>query len=67
MDTVTDFETGQDRLDLTDFAMLYSIDQLSFTQRAYGVLITFGADRFRIEEEDGQLLVEDLTEDHFVF
>lgn len=67
LDTVTDFQDGIDKIDLTDFAMLYSIDQLQFEQKPYGVLITFGDDRFQIKTESGQLQVSDLTADDFVF
>lgn len=67
MDTVTDFELGQDKLDLTDFAMLYTMGQLNFTQKGYGVLITLGDDRFRLTTNGDQLLVSDLTPDDFIF
>jgi hypothetical protein len=67
MDTVTDFEVGIDKLDLTGFAMLHSFGQLKMTQKGYGVLVEFGADRFRLEIETGQLLVSDLSADDFIF
>lgn len=67
MDNVMDFQDGIDKLDLTDFAMLYSIDQLTFVQKLYGVEISFGSDRFHIESENGQLLITDLTADDFIF
>lgn len=68
LDSVTDFNLSQDRLDLSHFAYLYTLDQLEITQKAYGVLITFGDDRFRIESHDGhQLLISELTTDHFIF
>ena len=67
MDIVTDFIPGEDKLDLRDFPMLYSMAQLDMTQKGYGVLITIGDDRFRIEANNGQLLIADLTEDDFLF
>ena len=67
MDTVKDFDVAEDVLDLSGFDLLYSTNQLSFTQKGYGVLINFGSDRFRIEEEADQLLIAELTSDHFVF
>ena len=67
MDTVQDFEVGVDRLDLSEFFQLTSIDQLDFTQKAYGVLIEFDGDRFRIEQETGTLLIDDLSAADFLF
>ena len=67
MDTVTDFDLEEDVLDLTAFPMLYDMSRLSFTQKGYGVLIEYGADRFRVEDDDTTLQVADFTEDHFVF
>lgn len=67
MDTVLDFDVAEDLLDLSGFDLLNSMADLTLTQKAYGVLITFGADRFRIEEEGDQLLIADLTGDHFIF
>jgi hypothetical protein len=67
MDSVMDFEDGVDKIDLTDFAMLYSINQLTFVQKLYGVEISFGNDRFHIESDNGILQIADLTADDFVF
>lgn len=67
MDQVRDFTPGEDRLDLSDFPLLYDMERLQFTQKDYGVLIRYGADRFRLEAEEGQLLVEDLGAGDFVF
>ncbi|WP_416171598.1 calcium-binding protein, partial [Brevirhabdus pacifica] len=58
MDTVTDFTPGEDRLDLSDFALLYSMDQLSLVQKDYGVLIEIGDDRIRLE---GGIQIADLS------
>lgn len=67
MDTVTDFDLAEDVLDLSAFPLLYDMSRLSFTQKAYGVLIQYGNDRFRIEDDDSTLQVADFTEDHFLF
>ncbi|MEL7176213.1 MAG: hypothetical protein AAGK28_06795 [Pseudomonadota bacterium] len=67
MDTVTDFDIAEDRLDLSAFLFLYDTSRLDFTQKGYGVLIQYGSDRFRIEDDDTTLQVADLTEDHFIF
>jgi len=67
MDSVMDFEDGIDKIDLTDFAMLYSIDQLMFVQKLYGVEVSFRDDRFHIEADSGILQVADLTAEDFVF
>jgi serralysin len=57
MDTVQDFEVGVDKLDLSEFFQLNNFDQLDFIQKAYGVLIEFDGDRFRIEQDAGTLLL----------
>lgn len=67
MDTITDFEAGTDKIDLRDFPMLYSMGQFDMIQKGYGVLITIGDDRFRIEADSSQLLISDLTTDDFLF
>ena len=67
MDTVTDFDITEDRLDLSAFLFLYDTSRLDFTQKGYGVLIQYGSDRIRIEDDDKTLQVADLTEDHFIF
>lgn len=67
MDTVTDFEPGLDRLDLGDYPLLHDISRLEMIQKGYGVLISYGRDRFRIEAEDRQLRIEELSPDDFIF
>ena len=67
LDTVTDFQNGQDRLDLTDFPLLHSMDRLDLIQKDYGVLVRFGLDRFRLEADMGQLMVNDLDAGDFIF
>lgn len=67
MDTVLDFKPNTDKLDLTAFDMLYTIDQLVFVQKDYGVLISYGDDRFRLENEGYQLTIGDLDANDFIF
>ena len=67
LDTVADFQDGLDQIDLSDFSLLYSVDQLTMVQKGYGVMVTFGDDRLRIEAESGQLMVADLGADDFIF
>lgn len=64
LETVTDFTAGQDRLDLSDFALLYSMDRLNIVQKDYGVLIQYGDDRIRLE---GGVQANDLGADDFLF
>ncbi|PRX37147.1 type I secretion C-terminal target domain (VC_A0849 subclass) [Meinhardsimonia xiamenensis] len=67
MDTVTDFDPAEDRLDLSDFDGLHTFDQLALTQKDYGVLVTYGSERLRLIAESGQLLTGDISADHFIF
>ncbi len=67
LDRVTDFTPGEDVIDLSSYDMLYGVDQLTFVQKDYGVLIEFGEERIALETEGGQLLVGDLSADDFLF
>ncbi len=67
LDRVVDFDPGMDKLDLSDYPLLYSPDRLDFTQKLYGVLIEYAGDRFRIETEGRQLMVSELGADEFIF
>ncbi|RMD88922.1 MAG: hypothetical protein D6811_13140 [Alphaproteobacteria bacterium] len=67
MDTVTDFTPGEDKLDVTDFEGLYGFDQLTLTQKDYGVLVTYEDERIKLMAEDSQLLVTDISPDDFIF
>ena len=53
---ITDFQTGADRLDLSGFPMLRSIEQLVVTTTATGAMIGFGKTRIDIRSFDGQPL-----------
>lgn len=68
MDTVLDFTFGEDRLDLSAFTMLYSVDGLTITGKAYGALITSGAERIHLETFDHiALTADDFSQDDFIF
>jgi Ca2+-binding RTX toxin-like protein len=64
-DLVTDFERGIDKLDLSAFDFLYSIDQLTLTPELDGATLTHGNETVRVFTSDGApLTLEDLsTED----
>lgn len=66
-DFITDFEPGIDRIDLSAFPMLYSIDQLDIVQKRGGVKIAFAGDPIRVEMKDDLLLIDDLGPDDFLF
>ena len=44
-DTITDFQIGTDRLDLSAWPMLYSAGQLTLVQTPTGAILTFGAEQ----------------------
>ncbi|MBK0329294.1 hypothetical protein I5535_18625, partial [Rhodobacteraceae bacterium F11138] len=71
---ITDFEAGIDRLDLTRFPMLRSIEQLTLIPTATGVTILYGTTRIEIVSRDGDTLTADdlwplgfLTPDRIAF
>jgi serralysin len=67
LDTISDFALGEDRIDLSDLDMLYDVSALDITSRSYGALIRFGAERLRVESDDGlPFLVTDFSQDDFI-
>lgn len=66
-DIVRDFQPGIDKLDMSAYPMLYSMDQLSYTQKGFGVVMEYNGERFRAELKEGQLLIEDLSPGDFIF
>lgn len=50
---IGDYQVGVDRLDLTDFPMLRSLDQLTIAPTATGATITYGATTIAVESFDG--------------
>ena len=57
-DSILDFESGVDRIDLSGFDFLYDVSQLSITSLTDGAVVTFGAETLRIFSEDGGSLAE---------
>lgn len=53
-DTITDFELGQDKLDLFAWGMPRDIDQLKITTVAHGVIISFGNETLTLTNETGK-------------
>lgn len=54
--TITDFDRGQDRLDLSDLGMTRSPMQMSLTPTSSGLRITFGATTIDVRSADGRTL-----------
>lgn len=52
-DTITDFEFGVDRLDLSDFALLYQPSQLSVTPQTWGVSLTYRSEVIDVYQSGG--------------
>lgn len=55
-DTITDFETGLDRIDLSAFAQLRSIEQLLVTSTATGAEIVYAGETLIVDSQSGQSL-----------
>ena len=58
-DIVMDFERGTDRMDLSNFGMLYSVSQISVIPTSYGARVTFRDEVFDIHSNDGYSLNAD--------
>ncbi|QFU07889.1 Bifunctional hemolysin/adenylate cyclase precursor [Rhodobacteraceae bacterium THAF1] len=56
IDRIYDFNTEEDRLDLSAWGMLYSVDQLTIKGRSNGALIYFGDEILHIVSHDGRRL-----------
>ena len=56
IDRILDFDIRYDRLDLSAWGMLYSVDQLQVQGRSYGALISFGAEVLQIVTHNGRRL-----------
>jgi len=50
---ITDFEQGQDRIDLSEWGLLYDISALSIRARNYGAEITFADQNMRVSQPGG--------------
>ena len=67
-DRITDFQVGVDRIDLSAYPMLYSIDGIGIVSSATGAVLTIGSDTIVLETMNGRSLrLQDLTNDDFVF
>ena len=55
-DQIRDFEAGLDRIDLSNWQMLRSLDQLQIASTGTGGIITFGAETLRLYSRDGTAL-----------
>ncbi|MEX0971111.1 MAG: M10 family metallopeptidase C-terminal domain-containing protein [Paracoccaceae bacterium] len=67
-DFIMDFEIGIDRIDLSDYAMLYSIYGIEIQSRKNGALLTYRDDEIRIFTMDVSSLTEaDFSADDFIF
>jgi len=68
MDYIMDFEMGIDKIDLSDFKMLYTIQDIEIYTRSNGALLVVGDDRFRVFNSDGtRLVASDFHPDDFIF
>lgn len=68
-DTILDFTPGVDRIDLSELSMVYSMDQLTFNQRDFGVVINYGSEYIRVLSSDlgGEITVDDFEASDFLF
>ena len=53
-DVVTDFQAGIDRLDLTGWGRIYSVDALGFEQTATGAILSFQDEVLVVQSANGQ-------------
>ncbi len=56
-DTITDFERGVDKLDLSAFDFLYDISQLQVTPTSYGATLSHGNETIEVYTSDGAPLM----------
>lgn len=67
-DIITDFEHGIDRLDFSDYANLYAIEDLIIKSRPDGALIMIGTEKLWITSSDGLPIdPSEWTQDDFIF
>ena len=55
-DTITDYEPGKDRLDLSHFDMFYGAAQLKVIPTSYGARLEYRDEEIRVYSADGQTL-----------
>lgn len=69
LDVIEDFTPGLDKIDLSEFPMLYSLDQIAITDHSWGVLLTIGRDRIQLLDNAaaGSIDLTDIYESDFIF
>jgi len=67
-DTITDFNPNEDRIDLSAWGRVYTLDALDFTSTSNGGIVEFRGERLVIQTHDGQSLNRSdfTTDDLFV-
>ena len=67
-DRVMDYQAGIDRIDLSDFDMVYSIAGLDIDSTVYGARVSIGAEAILLVSHDGQsLTATDFDAASFIF
>ncbi len=57
-DVITDFDRGQDKLDLSAFDFLYDVLQLTVTETADGAILSHGSEVIEVHMSDGATLTK---------
>lgn len=66
-DTIADFEAGKDRIDLSDYTMIYSPKQLTYTNLSGGISVWFGDERLDILSSTGyELTIAEVFGTYFI-
>jgi Ca2+-binding RTX toxin-like protein len=66
-DTITQFQAGVDRIDLSDYTFTYSPSALNFTQMSGGIRLWFETERLDIYSDTGyELTIEDIFGSNFI-
>ncbi len=55
-DTITDFQLGVDRIDLSEWGRVYDLTGLTWAARATGFALSFGDEMLEVQTADGQAL-----------
>jgi len=67
-DYIMDFEIGVDRIDLSDYPLLYHYSSIGFTATADGAILQIGTDYIYITSMDNTALTEAMfSQDDFIF
>ena len=69
LDVIEDFTPGIDKIDLSEFAMLYSVSQIEISDHSWGVLLTIGRDRIQLLDNAaaGSIDLSDIYDSDFIF